>query len=307
MIARSMTFSSSRTLPGHAYCVKRSITACGTQSIVLPTVLALLVGQIRDKERNVLPTLTERRHVDGKDVKPVVEIGAKPAGRDRLLEVPVGGGDEPDIDPLAPSRADSLELPGLQHTKQLDLDLFGKLSHLVEKERAAVRELETAGAPGGRAGEGAPLVPEQFRFHEGRRQRRAIDDDQGLVTTATLPVHGAGDELLSRAGLTHHQHRRVGCRHLRDLIEQPQHRGRLSDDVLELGPDASVAGAIRFASKSRFQYRVLFERTFEGLFDVQPARQRAGERQSLSLVAPGRRLASCHDPLAMITRPGLEI
>ena len=39
---------------------------------------------------------------------------------------------------------------------------------------------------------------------------------------------------------------------MRDLIEQPQHRGRLSDDVLELGPDPSLPDAIGFANASEY-------------------------------------------------------
>ena len=76
---------------------------------------------------------------------------------------------------LAACRTESLDLAGLQHTKQLHLDLLRKLSHLVEKERAAVGELEPADPLGCRAREGAPLVSEQLAFDERRRQRPAVD------------------------------------------------------------------------------------------------------------------------------------
>ena len=72
-------------------------------------------------------------------MKPVVEIGAEPAGGNRVLEVPVGGRDDPDIDPDGFIRTNPLDLAGLQHPKQLDLHVFGQLAHLVEEDRAAVR------------------------------------------------------------------------------------------------------------------------------------------------------------------------
>ena len=87
------------------------------QSIDLANGLAFLVGQVRDEERNVLASLPQRRHVDRKDVKPVVEIRAEPAGRDLLLEVPIGGRDQPDIDPNGLVRAEPFDLARLQHAK----------------------------------------------------------------------------------------------------------------------------------------------------------------------------------------------
>ena len=59
---------------------------------------------------------------------------------------------------------------------------------------------------------------------------------RGPLAAATSAVDRAGDELLARAGFAGHQHRRVGPSHLGDLIVQPQHGGRASDHVVEIGP-----------------------------------------------------------------------
>ena len=71
-------------------------------------------------------------------------------------------------------RTEPLGFACLEHPKQLDLDLFGQLTHLVEEDRAPVRELESAGPAGRGPGEGAALVAEQFSLHERRRQRAAV-------------------------------------------------------------------------------------------------------------------------------------
>ena len=99
-----------------------------------------------------------------------------------------------------------------------------------------VRELEPADPHGCRARESAALVPEQLAFDERRRQRAAVDRDEGPAAAATSAVDRACDELLARAGFAGDQHRRVGPAHLRDLIAQPQHDGRASHHVVEIGP-----------------------------------------------------------------------
>jgi hypothetical protein len=58
--------------------------------------------------------------------------------------------------------AQPLEGLVLEHPQQLGLQPEGKLAELVQEERSAVRLLEAAVAGFIGAGEGAPLVAEQF-------------------------------------------------------------------------------------------------------------------------------------------------
>ncbi len=143
-----MTFSSSRTFPGQAY--RRQTLHHAVRDVVDDSAdgLGLLLGQIGDEERDVLPAVSQGRHVEGKDVQPVVEIGPEPAGGNRLLEIAVGGRDETNIDRDRLCGAEAFDLAGLQHAKQLHLELFGKLPDFVEEDRAAVRQLETADLAG---------------------------------------------------------------------------------------------------------------------------------------------------------------
>ena len=68
--------------------------------------------------------------------------------------------------------AQALELALLQHAQQLRLQLQRDLADLVEKHRAVVGQLEAADALRDRAGERAPLVPEQLALEQARSGSR---------------------------------------------------------------------------------------------------------------------------------------
>src|SRR2546422_1109668 len=127
-------------------------------------------GVVRDEvaheKRDVLGPLAQGREIDGKDVQPVVEVGAKLSRLDQLLERPVRGGDDPDVAPDRVRAADPLELLLLEHAKQLRLEVQRQVTDLVEEERAAVRELEAADPACDGTGEGATLVAEELALQE---------------------------------------------------------------------------------------------------------------------------------------------
>ena len=100
------------------------------------------------QQRDVLAPLAQRRRLrsgtrsDGNRGPRETGRAAPPA------EVAVGRGDHADVDRAGALLADALELALLQHAQQLGLQLERHLADLVEKQRAAVGQLE---APGGRA------------------------------------------------------------------------------------------------------------------------------------------------------------
>jgi hypothetical protein len=104
----------------------------------------------------------------------------------------------------------------------------GHLAHLVEEERAAVGELEEALLVFGGARERALLVPEELALEQVLGHGRAVLRDEELVLAARLVVHGAGDELLARAGLALDEHRDARVDHLAELLEELPHRSALS-------------------------------------------------------------------------------
>ena len=88
--------------------------------------------------------LAQRRHADRHDAQPIEEILAEPAVGDELVEAAVGRGDDADGDADRLLAADALELAVLQDAKQLGLRRFVQVADFVQKDRAAVGQLELA-------------------------------------------------------------------------------------------------------------------------------------------------------------------
>src|SRR4051812_40643347 len=80
------------------------------------------------------------------------------------------------------------------------------MSHLIEKERAAVRELEQARLRDRRAGEGAFLVAKKLTLEQLLRNRRAVDVDEGRTSARAVVVDRACDELLAGSCLSSQEH-----------------------------------------------------------------------------------------------------
>ncbi|MNN05856.1 hypothetical protein D3C81_1186290 [compost metagenome] len=75
-----------------------------------------------------------------------------------------------------------------------------------------MRALEAAGPRLVRAGKGALLHAKQLRLDQLIGNRRAVDRDEGLVSTATDAVQRLRKTLLANAGLAQQQHRHVAGR-----------------------------------------------------------------------------------------------
>lgn len=65
------------------------------------------------------------------------EIEAERDRGNRVLQVSVAGGDDPDVDGNRLAAADSFKLPFLEHSQQRDLRFGGKLADFVQKNRSS--------------------------------------------------------------------------------------------------------------------------------------------------------------------------
>ena len=85
----------------------------------------------------------------------------------------------------------------LEHAQELELDVGGKITHLVEKYRPTVGRLETPLAVGDSAGKGASHVAEELAFKHPLGQRRAVHLYKGAVAARRADMNGVGDKLLA--------------------------------------------------------------------------------------------------------------
>jgi hypothetical protein len=118
----------------------------------------------------------------------VEQVLAEHAIAHPLLQVLVGGGDDPHIGLERLVAAHAVELAVRQHAQQARLQVERHVADFVQEQRAAIGLLEAAAAHGLRAGEGAALVAEQFGLQQVLGNGRGVDGDEGPL----LPARRAG-------------------------------------------------------------------------------------------------------------------
>src|SRR6185436_11372722 len=104
---------------------------------------------------NVFDAVPERRHPDRNDVQAEVEVLAEAPLAHRLVEVDVGGRDQPEAGLDRVRAADAFDLAFLDGAQQACLQIHPQIADFVEKQGAAGGELELADLLADGAGEGA--------------------------------------------------------------------------------------------------------------------------------------------------------
>ena len=84
---------------------------------------------------------------------------------------------------------------------------------------------------GGRAGEGAFFVAEQFAFQQVFRNGGAVDGEEGPAIALAVMIDGAGDEFLAGAAFAGDQGRGVAAGELADDFENVLHGLAAADDA----------------------------------------------------------------------------
>src|SRR5205823_5076772 len=185
--------------PGIARERRHGVGGDGLDALVHAT--RELLHEVPDERRNVLWPLAERWKRDREDVHAIVQVVPERPGGDHLFEVPVRGCDYPDVDSFGARAAETLELPLLEHPQQLRLQLERDVADLVEEERPAVGQLETADPLRDGPGESAALVAEELALEQARRDGGAVDLDERPPSAPAQVVNGTGDQLLAGARL----------------------------------------------------------------------------------------------------------
>jgi len=133
----------------------------------------VLVDEDPHHRGDVLDPLAQRRNDVREHVEAIEQILAKGLVADGVLEVAVGGRDDADVNLDRLRAPQAFEDALLKRAEQLGLDFHRQITDLVEEERGLVGGFEPADLPAERAGERAPLAPEQLAFDERGRNGRA--------------------------------------------------------------------------------------------------------------------------------------
>ena len=217
--------------------------------------------KVRGEVADVFRPLAQRRHLDGNDFQPPVQVFAEGALAHPLRQIAVGGADHAQVELDRLLAADPLDLVLLERAQDLALQVHRQITDLVEEERPAVGQLELAQLLLVGAGERAALVAEQLALDQVGRNRRQVHRHErtGLAIAAGVDV--ARQHFLAGAGLAADQHRhRLG----RDLVAHlhhaahparaPQHHRARDDGPLD------VAEPLQLAARAQLHERLAHAR-----------------------------------------------
>ena len=183
---------------------------------------ALLLGQhlqeVVGQQLDVFGTLPQRGHRNLEDLETVIEVLAQQSLGEHLIELAVGGRDDPDIHLDGRLASGAREVAALQHAQQLHLQIGRHLGDFVEEERAAVGAFEHAAMPPVGAGEAPAFVAEELALHQGGGDRAAVDRDEAVPAPTAQIVEGPRHQLLARPRLTRDQDRRARRRDPRNQL-----------------------------------------------------------------------------------------
>src|ERR1700722_3578970 len=119
----------------------------------------MLFHKVADEGGNIFLPFAQRGHENGEYTQTIVQVAAEGARGDHFGEVAIRGGHEADVHANCLRAAQALKLLLLQDAQKLGLQLERDVADFVEKNRAAVRELEAADSLRDRSRESSAFVP----------------------------------------------------------------------------------------------------------------------------------------------------
>ena len=207
--ARSTTCSSSRTLPGQA-CASSASIALGEKPATGFRSAPPAARKSAASSRDVFAALAQRRQADLDGVEAVEQVLAEAAVGHRACATSafVAASTRTSTRRGRDSRRDGTRRSAAR-AAACACWLERHVRDLVEEQRAAVGELEAAGAIGLRVGERALHVAEQLALEHTVGEAARVDGDERLVRRARRGVDAARDHFFAGAVLAGDQHARV--------------------------------------------------------------------------------------------------
>jgi hypothetical protein len=166
------------------------------------------------------------------DVEPIVEILSERLVRHALHEDAIRGGDYPHVHArLDLIRANALNLPGFQKSKEETLHPRAGLPDLIHEHRSTVRLLEGTQAVAVRARKTSAYVTEEFCFEKGLGQRCAVDRHHRRSTSRASAVDQPSHDFLTGTTLASYQDLRVTTGGVMNFVLKGDYCGTGSDEL----------------------------------------------------------------------------
>ena len=233
----------------------------------LPVALGVdALQNVIDQQAEIARPLAERRQAQNADCQPMEQVLSKALLGDFVLQVPIGGGNDANVDGLGPCRAEPLDSPFLQAAQEFDLGGQGQLTDFVEEQAAGVSRFEIAGF-GLSAGERPFRAAKELGFHQLAWNCPAVDLNKRPWGSGAGGVNRSGKQLLAGSRLALDQDRNVvhgqpsgsgnlGFHRLTAVDDRPELRGFLGQSLGEAQDLVSVDVRQVFSRKlERERYR----------------------------------------------------
>ena len=112
------------------------------------------------QQRNIVNAFPQGRQDNGNDIQTVIQIITESAVLDHILQMTVGGGDNPHIHMDGFFAAYTVKFLLLQHPQEFDLHFLVHFADFVEKYRAVISQFKFPQLAFHRAGESALFMAE---------------------------------------------------------------------------------------------------------------------------------------------------
>ncbi|SPE33762.1 hypothetical protein SBA2_800020 [Acidobacteriia bacterium SbA2] len=208
--------------------------------------------EVNERKHVFLP-VSQGRHEDWDDAETVEEVLAEAALLDGLFEIAVRSRDDPHIHADVLHSADAPDGLILQDSQQLRLEIGRHFTDFIEKQRPAVGDLKEPLLQGFGVGERPAFVAEEFGFHQGFRDGRAVDGHKRLVGAHAVVMDRLGHQVLAGAALALNQHRGgFARRYLAHEVHELEHARRFAHHLVVTGTLADLlAQAVALGAQHR--------------------------------------------------------
>src|SRR5262245_24160423 len=199
-----------------------------------------------NEHRNVIPSISQRRHLHRDDVQPIVEILAKRSLRHHPREVRIGGSDHPYVDLDRLTVAHAFELTFLECAQQLCLERAAHRSDFIEEERSLMCLFKSSLPRTYGAGERATDMTEELGLQKRFRDRAAVQRNESMCPARAVVMNSPSYNLLARARFASDEDGAVragnGFQQMKQLLHRPA-SSKYSPELvafLELRPEIRV-------------------------------------------------------------------